>query len=115
MELIAKDVWKLSAFAANFFNVYLLGDVLIDAATRWGTRRILRQLRERPPRLVALTHCHPDHQGAARALCETFGIPLACHRADVAATEGRAPMLPHNRVIRLGTWLWAGPPCPVGR
>jgi len=23
-------------------------------------------------------------------------------------------MLPNNRVIRLGQWLWAGPPCPVG-
>jgi glyoxylase-like metal-dependent hydrolase (beta-lactamase superfamily II) len=38
---------------------------------------------------VALTHCHPDHQGAAQAVCEAFRIPLACHRDDVAAMEGR--------------------------
>src|SRR5262245_36383680 len=115
MQFIAKGVWQLSGFPRHFFNVYLLGDVLIDAATRWGTRRILRQLRDRPPRLVALTHCHPDHQGAAKTVCETFGVPLACHKADVPAAEGRVRMLPHNRVIRLGEWLWAVPPCPVGR
>ena len=49
----------------------------------------LRELRGHTPRLVALTHCHPDHQGAAKAVCDTFGIPLACHRADVPAMEGR--------------------------
>jgi hydroxyacylglutathione hydrolase len=115
MEMIAEGVWKLSGFPTNYFNVYLLGNVLVDAATRWGRRRILRQLRDRPPSLVALTHCHPDHQGAAKAVCKTFGVPLACHSADVPATEGRTPMLPRNRVIRLGEWLWAGPPCPVGQ
>jgi hydroxyacylglutathione hydrolase len=115
MEKIANGVWLLSGFPANYFNVYLLGDVLVDAATRWGTRRILRQLWDRPPRLVALTHCHPDHQGAAKAICETFRIPLACHRADVPAAEGRMRMLPHNWLIRLGEWAWAGPPCPVGK
>lgn len=114
MEPIADGVWRLSGFPPNYFNVYLLGDVLVDAATRWGTRRILRQLRDRPPRLVALTHCHPDHQGAAKAVCETYGIPLACHRADVPAAEGREPMRPHNRVLRFGQWVWAGPPCPIG-
>ncbi len=113
MEKIADGVWLLSGFPAGYFNVYLIEDVLIDAATRWGARRILRQLRDRPPRMLVLTHCHPDHQGSANAVCTTFGIPLACHRADVAAAEGRTPMLPANRAIRLGEWLWAGPPCPV--
>ena len=115
MEKIAEDVWLLSGFPANFINVYLIGDVLIDGATRWGTRRILRQLREHSPSLVALTHSHPDHQGAAKAVCEKFGVPLACHRADAPAAEGRMPMMPGNWVIRLGVWIWAGKPCPVGR
>jgi hydroxyacylglutathione hydrolase len=115
MEAIAEGVWKLSGFPANYFNVYLLGDVLVDAATRWGTRRILRQIRGRTLRLVALTHCHPDHQGAAKAVCERFGVPLACHQADVPAMEGRMRMQPQNRVIRLGERFWAGPPYPVGQ
>jgi hydroxyacylglutathione hydrolase len=115
MEKIAEGVWKLTGFPANYINAFLLGDVLIDGATRWRTGRILRELRGHAPRLVALTHCHPDHQGAVKAVCDTFGIALACHKDDVPAMEGRAPMVPDNRVIRLGQWLWAGPPCPVAK
>lgn len=115
MRKIADGVWLLAGTPTYCFNVYLLENVLIDAATRWGTGRILRQLQDRPPRLVALTHCHPDHQGAAKAVCDAFQIPLACHRADAPAAEGRERMLPRNGLLRLGEWIWAGPPCPVGR
>jgi glyoxylase-like metal-dependent hydrolase (beta-lactamase superfamily II) len=115
MRLIANGLWQLKGFPRNLFNVYLAGDVLIDTATRWARRRIQRQLRDRTVRLVALTHCHPDHQGSARALCEHFGAPLACHEADAAAAAGRTPMLPDNGWIRLARRLWAGPPCPIGR
>jgi hydroxyacylglutathione hydrolase len=115
MRQIADGLWQLSGFPPDLFNVYLAGDVLIDAATRWAVPRILRQLRGRRPRLVALTHCHPDHQGAARAVCQRFGAPLACHEADAPAAEGQVPMSPDNWPVRLGTKLWAGPPHPVGR
>src|SRR5690348_14379816 len=110
MRMIADRVWQLSGFPRDMFNVYLMGDVLIDAATRWAQRRILQQLRGRAVRMVALTHCHPDHQGSARAVCERLGVPLACHEADVPAVEGRAPMVPANRVMRLGLRFWSGPP-----
>jgi glyoxylase-like metal-dependent hydrolase (beta-lactamase superfamily II) len=115
MRLIATGVWQLAGFPRDFFNVYLVEDVVIDAATRWARRRLLRQLEGRPVRLVALTHCHPDHQGSARALCTHFGVPLACHAADVPVMEGRAPMLPDNTLLRLARRLWAGPAYPVGR
>ena len=115
MRRIAKGVWQLWGSPRDMFNVYLVEDVLIDAATRWGKRRILRQLRGRTVRLVALTHCHPDHQGAAKAVCEQFRAPLACHDADVPAMEGRAPMRPDNWLIRLFAPLFAGPPYPVER
>jgi hydroxyacylglutathione hydrolase len=114
MNIIADDVWQITGCPANYLNCYLLSDVLIDAATRWSTHRLLGQLRHRHLRLVALTHCHPDHQGAAQAICKSFGVPLACHRADVAAAEGRERMNPPYRIIRLGEWLWAGPGHPVG-
>jgi glyoxylase-like metal-dependent hydrolase (beta-lactamase superfamily II) len=115
MQLIAKGVWQLTGFPRHFINVYLVEDVLIDAGTRWARRRIFRQLGDQPLRLVALTHCHPDHQGAAAAVCEHWGVPLACHEADVPALEGRTPMKPDNWVVRLGTRLWSGPPYPVTR
>src|SRR5262249_29447998 len=107
MRRIAEDVWHLSGFPRNLINVYLVGDVLVDAGTRWARRRILRQLKDRPPKLVALTHCHPDHQGSAKAICDHFRVPLACHEADVPAMEARAPMQPDNRFLRLGNMLWS--------
>jgi glyoxylase-like metal-dependent hydrolase (beta-lactamase superfamily II) len=115
MREIAPGLWQLSGFPADAINVYLAGDVLIDAATRWARRRVLRQLRGRRLSLVALTHCHCDHQGAAGLVCRKFGVPLACHEADAAVMEGRAPMAPDNRVVRLGVRFWAGPPHPVAR
>ena len=90
MRQVADGVWLLRGYPPDMFNVYLMEDVLVDAGTRWARGRILSQLRQRRLSLVALTHCHPDHQGAARALCRRFGIPLACHEADVPAMEGRA-------------------------
>ena len=92
MKRLADDLYQLRGFPPDGFNVYLAGDVLIDSGTRWDRPRVLRQLRGRPPRLVALTHCHPDHQGAARAVCERFGVPLACHEADAGSAEGRHAM-----------------------
>ena len=35
----------------------------------------------------ALTHVHPDHQGASHAICERLGIPLWCGQGDVPAME----------------------------
>ena len=115
MKQVADGLGQLTGFPEDLFNVYLAGDVLIDAGTRWARPRILRQLHGRRLALVALTHCHPDHQGVARLLCERYGVPLACHEADAAAMEGRAPMVPANWLLRLGVRFWAGPPYRVGR
>ena len=65
----------------------LVGDVLIDAATRQAERRILRQISERNVSAHALTHAHPDHQGSSHAICERLGIPLWCGQADIPAME----------------------------
>jgi glyoxylase-like metal-dependent hydrolase (beta-lactamase superfamily II) len=117
MKELAPEVFQLRGFN-NAINVYLVGDVVIDAATRFARRRILGEIEDRPLSLVALTHCHPDHQGMAKHVCEARGVQLACHEADVAAMEGRAPVQPAhpnhplNRVIG---GLWAGPPHRVGR
>ena len=115
MRMIADGVWQLAGFPRDMFNVHLVNGVLIDAATRWAKRRVLRQLSGQPPAMVALTHCHPDHQGVAKLVCEQFGVPLACHEADAPAMEGRARMIPSNWLMRLGERFWSGPPHPVGR
>jgi glyoxylase-like metal-dependent hydrolase (beta-lactamase superfamily II) len=113
MFKIAEGTWQLAGFPQHWINIYLAGDVLIDTGTRWSMGRIRRQVAGRPLRLLALTHCHPDHQGSAKAVCDHYHVRLACHEADVAATEGRELMVPRNNAVRLSTHIWAGPPCPV--
>jgi glyoxylase-like metal-dependent hydrolase (beta-lactamase superfamily II) len=112
---VADGVWLLTGFPRQVINAYLVNDVLIDAGTRWWRRSLPRQLRGRTLSLVALTHSHPDHQGAAAAICKEFGVPLACHEADRAAMEGREPFSPQNRIIAVSSRIFAGPAHPVSR
>lgn len=114
IQMIAHHVWQLrNRFPANSINVYLIEDVLIDAATRWDASILLKQLENIPLSQVALTHCHPDHQGAVKQICTTRGIPLACPEADVASMEGRAPVVPRTTAIKLEQFAIAGPAYPV--
>ena len=113
VKQIAENLWQLTGWPRDMFNVYLAGDVLIDAATRWAKRRILRQLRGRTVRMVALTHCHPDHQGTAHFLCEHFWVPLA-------ATKPMCPRWKGGNGCDLGTVRFDGengsgpvPPIPL--
>ena len=66
-----------------------------DAPSRelWS-RHFDTTLHGEPITRIVATHCHPDHQGAAFFICRKFGIPLACHEADVPAMDGRGPFLP---------------------
>ena len=117
MKQLAPDLWQLRGLPPNGINVYLTEDVLIDAATRRAGRRILRQVQDRPLALVALTHVHPDHQGAVVEVCEARRVPLACHADDVDAMEGRRPLQenPDAVVNRLIHRFWEGPPRKVDR
>jgi glyoxylase-like metal-dependent hydrolase (beta-lactamase superfamily II) len=113
MELVAPDLWRIHGFLGNSLNVYYSKGVLIDAATRWHSRYLRNRLRGRTLEMIALTHCHPDHQGAAWFLSRQFRVPIACHRDDARAMEGLEPMRPTTFIVdRLGR-LIAGPPCRV--
>jgi glyoxylase-like metal-dependent hydrolase (beta-lactamase superfamily II) len=114
MQQMATDVWRLASWRP-LINVYLVGDVLIDAGRRQDGKRILAQLEGRPLELLALTHGHADHQGSAHEVCEARGVPLACHADDVDAVEGRASMASASAIGRLVTRLLGGPPHPVAR
>ena len=60
----------------------------------------------------ALTHAHPDHQGASKEICERLGLPLWCGSADAEAMESGDFRQPRHRVNRLIEWAWAGPATP---
>src|SRR4051812_13468164 len=112
MKLLAEGLHQLGGFPPDAINVYLLGDVLIDAATRRNGRGILKQLRGHDVRAHALTHAHPDHQGASHEVCEALGIPLWCGEADADAVEDPRLILermPNRMIGRISYGLFAGP------
>jgi hydroxyacylglutathione hydrolase len=115
VKQLADDLLLLRGFPPNAINVYLMGDVLVDAATRHSGRRILRQLRGHTVTAHALTHAHPDHQGASKEVCEALEIPLWCGERDVHAMETRDFGQPDHWMNRVIDRVWAGPPRKVDR
>ena len=115
MKQLAPDLWMLGGFPPNAINIYLMGDVLVDAGTRHSGRRIFRQLDGHKVSAHALTHAHPDHQGASKEVCDRLGIELWCGENDAEAMEsGNLGQTDHplNRVIKA---VWQGPPRRVDR
>ena len=118
MRELAPGVWQLQGGLPNLLNAYLLGDVLIDAGAKRSGRRILRQLKGRTLSAHALTHAHPDHQGASKLVCETFGVPFWVGEDDAAAAEDARLIKerqPGHRMNRINWRLFAGPSHPVDR
>jgi hydroxyacylglutathione hydrolase len=107
---LAEDVWQLDRFPRDNVNVYVLGDVLLDAGTPWDHRRIARQIAGLELAAHALTHAHPDHYGSSHALCTEFDLPLWVGAEDVDAVE-------HGKVVTrfLGGSLPAAAAHPVSR
>jgi hydroxyacylglutathione hydrolase len=116
LKYLAPGVWRLREFPRPLINVYLAGDVLIDAGRSWDRGRIRKQTADLDLSLLALTHVHPDHQGAAAAICEERGVPLACHADDVDVMEGRRPIAAtEHPVAKAFGRIWQGPPHKVDR
>jgi glyoxylase-like metal-dependent hydrolase (beta-lactamase superfamily II) len=118
MKQLAPDVWMLDGFPPNAVNVYLIGDVLVDAGGKPDKRRILRQLRGRDVNAHVLTHAHPDHQGSSHAVCTELGIPFWAPEGDHDAAED--PRLieerqPDHWLPRLMQRIFAGPGHKVDR
>ncbi len=117
MKRLAEDVFQLQGFPRNAINVFLAGDVIVDAGTRHAAGRIRRQVRGRAVSAHVLTHVHPDHQGSTHELCETLAIPLWCGDLDSPAAEDPALMRDGqpSRYDRFIDRVWTGPGHPVAR
>lgn len=118
MTEVAPGVELLCGFPKYAINWYLVGDVLIDAGGKPDTGRIVKQLKDRKVSAHALTHAHPDHQGASHAVCERFKIPFWVGEDDVDAAE-RPELIkerqPPHWLAQLMVKLFAGPGHPVDR
>ena len=117
MLTIADDVFLLDGIPRCAINIYIAGDILIDAGTRHAERRIFRQIAGRTITAHALTHPHPDHQGASHAVCTRLGIPLWCGAIDADAMEQGDwyKLTPANSNLKLQHKFWTGPAHPVAR
>lgn len=118
MEAIAPDVYLLDGFPKYAINVYLIGNIVIDAGARFQSKSILQQLADRPLIAHILTHPHPDHQGASKAICERFNIPLWCGADDAdAMNSGNWDSLIPNPtpLTRAQSRMMAGPKYPITR
>lgn len=118
MKELAPGLWQLRGFPPQGINVYLMGDVLVDAATRRAGKRILGELKGRPVTAHALTHAHPDHQGASHEVCTELGIPFWVGEHDADAAENSeliGERQPDHWLNRLAAKRWTGPGHPVDR
>jgi hydroxyacylglutathione hydrolase len=119
VKRLADGVWHLNTFPLpNAINAYLLEDVLVDAGTRQSGKRILRQLTGHRVSAHALTHAHPDHQGASHDVCTALGVPFWVGERDVEAAEN--PELirqrqPDHPIARFYIRIFVGPGHPVDR
>jgi len=120
VKQLAEGVWQLKGRMPipNAINTFLVGDVLVDAGGRTDRSVILKELRGRPWSAHAITHAHPDHQGASHAVCEEFGVPFWVPEADVPAAE-RPELIrerqPDHPMSRLMYNVFHGPGHPVDR
>lgn len=118
MKQLADGVWRLDQRPRPMVNIYLAGEMLVDAGTRGDRRRLFKQIAGRDVSAFALTHAHPDHQGVMAEVCESRGLPLACHEDEVDAVEGRRPLQgkgADSPLTKLVVKVWGGPPHPVDR
>lgn len=118
MQQLADDLWLITGFPRYAINAYVAGDVLIDAMARMDTGRIRKALAGRPITAHAITHAHPDHQGASHAICTELQIPFWVPSLDVPPAEDaslipkRQPKHPINTLFGK---ILAGPGHPVDR
>ena len=118
MKQVTEGLWQISSIGPQVINAYVLGDVLVDALTRHSGRRILRGLEGHEVAAHALTHVHPDHQGASKEVSDALGIPVWCSELDAPVAED--PRLirerqPDHPVAKFWGKLFTGPGVKVDR
>jgi glyoxylase-like metal-dependent hydrolase (beta-lactamase superfamily II) len=117
---LAPGVWHLKCLPGLPYavNAYLVDDVLIDAGTRQSGKRLLKQLDGHEVTTHALTHAHPDHQGASKEVCEALDIPYWVPEKDVPAAEDSTLIKtrqPDAFMARFFYRIFVGPSYPVDK
>lgn len=113
---LGDGICQISLLPRNGVNAYFAGGVLFDAGIPRNAKKILNSLKGQEVTEHALTHGHPDHQGASGKVCESLNIPLCVGDGDADAVESgnlRA-LLPSNLIAAMMA-ATGGPAHPVSR
>ncbi len=105
----------------RFVNVYLVygnGITVIDTGFNGSEKLIYEDIRSSGRELseielIILTHSHPDHIGAAKAIRDLTGCRVAAHPLDAPLIENISHMLLKSPAP--GVPPMVGGPVPVGR
>lgn len=111
MERIADDVHRIPVSPRDGINVYLLGDVLVDAGVKQSGGKILKALAGRDVAAHTLTHAHVDHAGASRQVVRELSVPMWAPAGDAEAVESGKPPATNAVFERFGGF----PRLPVDR
>jgi glyoxylase-like metal-dependent hydrolase (beta-lactamase superfamily II) len=115
MRTLAEGVHQIKVTPANAINVYLVGDVLVDAGTPGAYKRILAQLDGHDVRTHLVTHAHADHYGSSHAVCEALDVPLWTGAGDADALESGRSVPAAGRLPALLAKMKPPPGHPVAR
>ena len=91
MRRVAEDVFQIALTPRNGVNAYLVGDIVVDAGTPGGGKRLVKALRGRPVGAHALTHAHADHAGGSRRVVDAFDVPVWVGARDRGDVESGHP------------------------
>ncbi len=96
---VAEGVYQLQALGARVTVIESEdGLVMVDAGFRGSVGRVALGLEAigrsiRDVRLVAITHCHPDHAGGLDRIVEASSARVAAHSEDAGVIDGTGPMI----------------------
>lgn len=100
VQRLSDHIWQLGVTMLAFpVHVWLVknkeGLTLVDAGVGSMSRGIVQKIHalgEGQLKRVVLTHGHPDHVGALRAIYEQYpNVPVYAHEMEIWFAEGRMP------------------------
>ena len=98
MNEFAEGVWQLPLTPRNAVNVYVVGDVLVDAGTAGMGKKLPAKLGGRAIAAHALTHAHPDHVGGSKAVVDALKVPFWAPAGDADACEAGRTVVADSRL-----------------
>ena len=93
---VSEHIWSLKTWMIIPIHVWIVidedGVTLVDAGIPMmakGIMKFIKQLNAGPLRRILLTHGHPDHVGAVKAIMTQNKVPVYAHEIEIPYMEGK--------------------------